>query len=322
MKRMFLAALLPCLIPMQALATDERPNVNFTGPLLTPNARNLPPGVVMVQPYLIYGSSHSAYDAHGERRKKPEGSHLWQTVVPVIVGITPRFQAQMNLGAARVSSAGNTSDGLRMGDTTLRLQYMLVAPNADGTHPAVGVTYSHRFATGAYDRLEQNPLNGVGNGAEVDTLTLLTQHFVWFGNNRPLRWRTRVAYSPAPSRVGLRGSSVYGTNKDFRGHAQLGRSLGLAGAAEYSIDEHWVLAMDLAYDREEVSWVRGVQRLPSGAIEAVSRRDPARSVYSVAPAVEYNFNGNYGVIAGVHYSLAGRNNSSFVQPQVSFMMIF
>lgn len=322
MKRIFLAALLPCLMPVQALAADERPTVNFTGPLITPNAKNLPSGVVVIEPYLIYSSGNTFYDGNGRRQKTPASTHQWQNLVPMFVGITDRLQAQLTLGALRVASQGQRSGGARMTDTTARLQYMLMAPNADGTRPAISVNYGHRFATGAYHRLDANPLNGVGSGAEVDSLSLLTQHFIWLPNGRPLRWRAVAAFSPSPSRVNLRGVSTYGTPADFRGHVRLGRSLGLTTSAEYSIDEHWVLALDLAYDREESAWLTGQQHLPSGKSESIERRDPARSVYSIAPAVEYNFDGRYGIVAGVHYSLAGRHNGAFVKPMVAVNMVF
>jgi len=47
-----LLALLPVLGCGQAIAAEAV--ANFTGPLLTPSASNLPAGTVVVEPYLIY----------------------------------------------------------------------------------------------------------------------------------------------------------------------------------------------------------------------------------------------------------------------------
>jgi hypothetical protein len=59
-----------------------------------------------------------------------------------------------------------------------------------------------------------------------------------------------------------------------------------------------------------------------GTSTTFQNRSPSRSVYSVAPAVEYNFNDRFGIVAGVQFSVAGRNNDAFVAPQVAFNMVF
>jgi hypothetical protein len=38
--------------------------------------------------------------------------------------------------------------------------------------------------------------------------------------------------------------------------------------------------------------------------------------------VEYNWSDNVGVIAGVEFSAAGRNTSSYVAPQIALAMAF
>lgn len=297
-------------------------SVNFTGPLLTPNAVALPPGTINVEPYLVYADDHAIYGAHGHRHTTTPGTKSWTWLVPTTIGITDRLNAAVTLGAVSASSKGIHTDGARIADTTLKLQYMLLAPSDDGMRPAVSVAYAHRFPTGAFDHLDANPLNGSGNGANVDTLSLFAQKVTWMPNGRPLRMRAYLAWSPTPRRINLKDVSVYDTPSSFRGHAYQGKSLSVSGSLEYSIDRHWGIAVDLAWDYAGSTRVSGAHIPADGTSASLKRNDPSRRVYSMAPAVEYNINDSIGVIAGVQASLAGRRNQAFVQPQVALNMVF
>jgi hypothetical protein len=314
-----LLLLAPALWCGQALATDS--TANFTGPLLTPNPMTVPKGTLVVEPYLMYYKSDSAYDSQGNEQSSKPGVRQWQTLVPMFYGITDRFQVQASFGAAHAMSGGSSTDGWGVTDTTIGAQYLLLSPGADRKGPAVSLNYSHRFPTGTYDRLSENPLNGIGSGANVDKFSLMAQQYVWLPNGRPLRFRAVASYSLPPGRVDLKGASSYGTPQDFRGGVRLGHSFGISTSVEYSINPQWVLAMDLAYDRTGASQLRGIQER-SDASTAFEKRSPARNVYSLAPAVEYNFNDRFGLIGGVQFSFAGRNNDAFVTPMAAFNMVF
>ena len=307
------------MLSVNAASAQDSP-ANFTGPLLTANAATLPAGTWLVEPYLMYYKSNAYYDERGDRHAQAPSTRQWQTSIPIFYGATDRLQFRLGLGGAHAMSGGAHTDGIRATDTSLGVQYMLLAPGADKKSPAVSLAYSHRFPTGVYDRLDQNPLNAIGNGANVDTFSALLQQYVWLPNGRPMRFRATVSYSLPPSRVDVRGMSAYGTPRDFRGGVRLGNSLGISTAVEYSINPQWVLAMDLAYDRDGSSQLRGM----SGQGEAATlfaRRDASRDVYSLAPAVEYNFNDRIGIVGGVQFSFAGRNNSAFITPMAAINIV-
>ncbi|WP_430390410.1 hypothetical protein [Dyella sp. 20L07] len=246
----------------------------------------------------------------------------WQLLVPATFGVTDRLNVMLTAGAAHASSDGHRSNDGAITDTQLRAQYMWLAPDADGTRPAISVAYTHRFPTGAYDRLHTNPLNGMGDGASVNTLSLFTQKYFWLLNDRPLRWRTSLSWSPAPSRVGLNGMSVYGTEAGFHGYAQLGRHIDVSTSLEYSIDRHWALSADLAWDHAGQVHVLGLQPGTVQVEEIVRDTSHSSWVYSVAPAVQYNFTPDVGLIAGAQISFAGHANRAFVDPQVALNMTF
>jgi hypothetical protein len=313
----FAFLLAPALWCGHAMASDS--SFNFTGPLLTPNPMTVPKDALVVEPYLMQYKSDSAYDDEGNEHSSGASVRQWQMLVPFFYGLTDRFQLQATVGAAHAMSGGSSTSGWGVIDTTVGAQYLLLAPGEDKRGPAVSVNYSHRFPTGAYDQLDENPLNAIGNGANVDTFSLMAQQYVWLANGRPLRFRAVASYSLPPSSVDLRGANAYasGVPRDFRGAIRLGNAFGISTSVEYSIDPQWVLAMDLAYNRTGASILKGA----SGA-GSLQQRNSSRDVYSLAPAVEYNFNDRFGLIGGVQFSFAGRNNDSFITPMAAFNMVF
>lgn len=316
MKRTFLIPAL-ALAACAANAETNRAPANFTGPLVTPNPSNLPQGLVNVEPYLVYVESSARYDEHGTRQRTGQRAEQWQLLLPVTIGLTPRLQAQATLGSTRNISGTASSDGFRGTDTSVNLQYLIQTPADDGRRPAIAVNFSHRFPTGRHDRLEDNPLNGTGTGAQHSTLSVLAQQYIWLHNGRPLRWRARIAYGRAASAVSIDGVSTYGTPGGFRGTARLGRQLSASAAMEYSVSARWVAVMEATYGHTAGGQLRGkVGRY------TIDHRMPASSLYTLAPALEYHLNDRFGFIGGVQFSVAGRNSAAFVSPQLAFNMVF
>jgi Putative MetA-pathway of phenol degradation len=309
--------LAPALWCGQATASDF--SFNFTGPLLTPNPMTIPKGALVVEPYLMQYKSDSAYDSQGNEQSSSASVRQWQVLIPIFYGVTERFQVQASVGAAHAMSGGMSTRGWGVTDTTIGAQYLLLAPGEGNKGPAVSVNYSHRFPTGAYDRLNENPLDAIGNGADVDTFSLMAQQYVWLANGRPLRFRAVASYSLPPNRVDLNGANAYASDvpQDFHGGIRLGNSFGISTSVEYSINPQWVLAMDLTYNLTGSSILKG-----SSGTGDYERRNSSRNVYSLAPAIEYNFNDRFGLIGGVQFSFAGRNNDAFITPMAAFNMVF
>ncbi len=303
----------------QANSLDD---IHFTGPLITPNAAGLPHGAWNVEPYLVRVDSDHYYDADGNRTRSNGSSGAWLTVVPIAHGISDRVTAQVNLSAVRAESGASRSGGFRAGDTTARLQFLLQAPDADGARPAVAVALTQRFATGSYDRVGGNPLNAQGDGVQRTSAAVAVQQVLWLPNGRPLRWRGQFSASPAPSRVALHDSSVYGTGPDFRGSVARGSLLGLSMAAEYSISARWVGVFEVSASRESDQQLSGYVPGDDGVARRIEERRPASSSISLAPAVEYHFAPNVGLIAGVEFSVGGRNSGAFISPQIALAMSF
>ena len=74
---------------------------------------------------------------------------------------------------------------------------------------------------------------------------------------------------------------------------------------EYSLTRNWVLAMDVVYEHDGSTHVYG---------PGFNANSGTAHTWSLAPAIEYNFNSRVGVIAGAKLTVAGRNATAVVIP--------
>jgi hypothetical protein len=314
--RRLAATIVAAAIPATVLADTSHGEANFTGPLVTPAVNTLPVGRVNIEPYLIHTNVRGWYANNGDRHAEKPTLRQWQVAVPIIYGLTNNISVQATLNAARTSVDGRHSDGLRMGDTTLRVQSRLKAPEADGTGLVLAASLAQRLPTGKHHHLDTNPLNGIGDGTMRTTLAFGAQELHWLDNGQALRWRGQLAWSPTPGRVRIRGASVYGTTTGFRGYAEPRQAWNASLAAEYLLNSRWVLVGEAIWNRSSGTRVHDT-----------SYRDGSytfypSSAFSLAPAVEYHFSPTMGLIAGVQFTVGGRSASSFVAPQVALNMLF
>jgi hypothetical protein len=311
------AVALAFIVPLAASATAPG-EANFTGPLVTPAVNSMPAGMFNIEPYLIHTNTRGSYDNTGDRRERRPMLRQWQVALPMMYALTDTNFVQLTLNASRTSGDGLHTDGMRMGDTSVRFQQRLRGPDADGGGLVLAFALAQRLPTGKYHHLDTNPLNGTGNGAMRTTLALGAQQLHWLADGHAIRWRAQLAWSPSPGRIRVRDSSVYGTAAGFRGHARLGQAWNASVAAEYVLDPRWVLVGEAIWNRASAVTLGGVAA--NGPVVA-ARLAPSQE-FSLAPAVEYHFSPNLGLIAGVQFTVAGRNTAAYVAPQVALNMVF
>lgn len=306
--------------PLALAATNDTPHAspNFTGPLVTPAVNTMPAGTLNIEPYLIHTNTRGSYDNDGHRREQHAMYRQWQVAIPITYGLTDSSAVQLTLNASRTSGAGRHTDGLRMGDTVVRVQQRLRAAAADGTGLILALALAQRLPTGSFQRLDNNPLNATGNGAARTTISLGAQQLHWLAGDHAMRWRGQLAWSPSPGHVRVRDSSVYATARGFRGFARPGQAWNATLAAEYVIDRRWVLVGEAIWNRASAVAVAGHDNLG----HRVRHRVPAGHDIGLAPAVEYHFSPTVGLIAGVQFTVAGRNAGDYVAPQAALNMVF
>ena len=102
----------------------------------------------------------------------------------------------------------------------------------------------------------------------------------------------------------VKGYNAYGGGSKTRGKEYPGNSLFVGASIQYNLTQRWVFACDALYEHYNKDRFSGrtVKRMTN----------PSSERFSIAPALEYNWSSNIGMIAGVWVSMAGRNTAQFV----------
>lgn len=312
-------SLLSAFVPAcMAQAQDSTRELRWTGPLVS-SAPPLPQGVLNVEPYLIQTQVVGNYDEHSRRRGIDAAADDWQLALPIQYGVSDRFNLGVVLNAlhARQQRGGAY---WASGDSSLSASWLLAS--GSGENPAaLTVALKQNLPTGRHDKLDQaGLLSATGTGALSTTVGIYGQQF--FLAQDTLRGRINLNWRLPGARVRVDGRSGYGTVPGFHGKAVLGAAMQASASLEYSLDTRWVLAGDLVYEKENGAHVRGDVHTQGQALHPADVDLPSSWRVSVAPAVEYNWSPNAGVIVGALVSLDGRNSAAIVQPQVAINLAF
>jgi hypothetical protein len=278
----------------------------WTGPMLAPNATTLPRGHFLIEPYLydVVGSHSNGF-----------GSLTYVNyglVDKLTVGVIP------TAGFNQVSN-GPSSSGVGMGDLTIQAQYRLTKFQEGSWVPTSSVTVQEALPTGKYDRLGNRPSDGLGSGAYTTTLALYTQTHFWLPNRRILRMRFNATQSLSRS-VNVEDVSVYGTEAGFRGQAKPGPSSYVDASWEYSVTRKWVLALDATYRHSWNTHTTGYNILdPTPA--SIQLNSGSSDAFGFAPAIEYSWKPNLGVLLGTRVIPASHNTNATVTPAVAINFV-
>ena len=298
--RLFALTLAISLSGSMAMAEEARQAPDdawWTGPLVTYSARSLPQGHILIEPYLYDVSERNSDTVHSFTY------FLYGLTDKLTVGVAPDF-------AWTSTKNGPDSSGPHLGDVTLRAQYSLLAMDAEKGVPDIALAVLQNLPTGKYDRLDRAS-DGFGAGGYGTTLAVYTQMMWWMPTGRLLRTRLDISETFSPL-VPVQDASVYGTGAGFIGHAAPGNQFSVQTGFEYSLTREWVLATDLVYFHNDSTTTVGAVgatpvRLHSGNSDVVG----------YAPAIEYNWTPNIGVIAGVRVFAPTHNARASVTPAIA-----
>jgi len=167
------------------------------------------------------------------------------------------------------------------------------------------------------------PPTGLAAAHRRRPLALYSQYYFWMPNGRILRTRLNVARTFTDD-TDVHNVSVYGTPEGFQGCARPGQSFSITSAWEYSVTRNWVLALDVLYQRDDSTKVRGVVGDTRAAFSPVAFNQESGSSrrLGVAPAVEFNWNEHVGVIVGARWFVAGRNATASITPVAAINIVY
>lgn len=274
----------------------------WTGPMLANSAETLPRGHMLVEPY-VYDVGSKGTDAFGSRAY-------------VLYGLTDRLTVGLIpiVGYNRVNG-GPGSSGIGLGDQIVQAQYRLTRFHEGGWLPTLAVQLQETLPTGRYDRLARAS-DGLGGGAWATTLGLNAQSYFWMPNGRLLRVRLNLTRT-LNGDAGVNGASVYGTAPGFRGTARPGDAFYIGTSFEYSLTRRWVLALDLFRSHGAATRVDGSTDPADALPTPVHLKAGASDAYGYAPAVEYSWTPNLGVLLGARVIVGGHNATRSLTPAIA-----
>jgi hypothetical protein len=115
------------------------------------------------------------------------------------------------------------------------------------------------------------------------------------------------------------GSSVYGTGAGFLGRAEPGNSLVLDASWEYSLTRSWVAAFETVYRRDGSTRVFGTDTDDPAA--PIRIESTTSHTLAFAPAIEFSWKHNIGVLVGVRVIAAGRNTPFTITPAIAVNIV-
>ena len=328
MKKWLSAGIIPLVFYTSTVQADKSVTPSkgpwFTGPLITSSANMVPKDSFDIEPYIYAIHYTGTYDADW---KKQSDIKFWsyQFLYSVQVGLNSWMEVTLNPQVFHNKIDANHTLGLpsasstQFADFPVTLGIQIIKTEKGDWYPNIGFQITETFPTGRYENLDplKRKMDVGGAGAYATSFTLLFgKLFHVNGKHGYLSTRGSVGYTIAPP-VKVHEVNSYGGGIGTKGHVHPGHILqGLIGL-EYAITLNWVAAIDLNYLHLNKSTFQGNPGILAPGVPATVGFK-ASEQFSLAPALEYNWSEKIGVIAGVWFSVAGRNQFDFTSGVFAF----
>ena len=288
----------------------------FTGPLLTPSARTIPNGHANIEPYEFVNTQFGAYDSHWNSHDTPSNFYNVNTSVPMQIGLPANFDLYLNPAWSWNHTSGASHWVLN--DFGFGFDYQLVNYNYSKGDwwPALKLNVQANAPIGTYQKLhpKSKGTDIGGSGSWAPSAGFVMSHLYWWGGHIFFAPRFNIQYT-IPTPVHVKGYNAYGGGHHTHGTVFPGHILRLLFGFELALSQRWGLAGDVLYLHANKTRFQGHAGATAGVPNSVG--GPSSESLSLAPAVEYNWSANYGVIAGVWFSVAGRNAPEFANAVIA-----
>jgi len=279
----------------------------LTGPLLSPSPSAIPKGHFNFEPYLFIDNAFGVYNNHWH-------VHSFQKTVS---NINLQFFTQIGLNSWMDLSIlpqffynyVGTESRWRFGDLLLGLDFQLHRGRSSNKTPSVKFTINELFPTGSYQHLKTYAVgtDAAGGGTFATTFQFVFGYH-WRLSESPYRYYLASRWSIGATLftpVSVHGLNAYGGDFTTSGKVLPGASFPIYAGFEFTLTRNWALALDIANIFTCKTKFKGHSIVPVG-------RNDWSYTLSFAPAIEFNFNANVGLIGGVRFTAIGRNASKFI----------
>lgn len=292
----------------------------FTGPLIAPSAHVISRGHFNIEPFLYYTTSYGTYGPNWKAHSFSDNIYSLNVQVPVQVGLSKKIDFSISPQGFHNWTKGQSS--WEVGDLPFGFDIQLLADEPDKWWPAILIALKVAAPVGKYDHLDprKNGIDGVGSGAWMRIASLVFGRLFHFSGVHYLNTRFVISYT-VPTTAHVHGYNVYSGGHGTKGSVNPGNILSSDIGLEYSLTQNWVLALDIFYQHSDLNTFHGKRGRDANGNPNVTGT-PSSEQFSLAPAFEYNWNTNLGLIAGVWFTYAGRNTSEFVSGVVAYNIYY
>jgi hypothetical protein len=290
----------------------------YTGPLLTPGATMMAPGYGNIQPYLFVTDNYARFDEDRHSQSLKSSLVNVNPTVWLQFGVTDSVDINMNVQMN--ANWQSHESGAGYGDMALVGGFLIATQTIHV--PSIKLSIKEIFPTGQYQHLNSNGLglSATGGGSYQTMFTLALSKLMFWDYLHPVNFRLAFNYNvPVPVRV--HGFNTYGGGFGANAKVRPGNTFSADTAFEVSLTQRWVLSTDLVYSAQERTKYSGYAGLAADGTPA-SIGGGYNDNLSIAPAFEYNWNENLGMVGGVWFSVYGRNSSNFVTGIISVTWTF
>jgi hypothetical protein len=284
----------------------------YTGPLVASNGHTV-------------GSGHFNFEVYGFYTVYPKDFKNLEPNPVLTLGLTNFLDLQMSVPYDFSWDYNVSSHGIS--DTSVGLGLQLIEQKGRPWFPDLRLVVQELFPTGRYENLNPKLLgtDQTGGGSYQTSIALDFQHVTEFEGNRFLRSRLSLLGAKG-SVVNVNGVNAYGGQPSTHGKIHPGNSYSADIAFEYTLTQHWVPVFEAIYVTGSNSIFTGnpgifslyVPSMPMGNTTGNPGFTPGGAIggsgltqFSLAPALEYNFSANLGLIGGVWFSVSGPSSAQY-----------
>ncbi|MFZ4772505.1 MAG: hypothetical protein ACOYK9_00735 [Chlamydiia bacterium] len=299
-------------------STDDIP-VEFqtpwlTGPLLTPSARTIPKGHINIQPYAFFTSIYGEFN---DRWQIDGSNHSFNTSFETFLnyGLTSWLDTAV-LGQVFVNSQnGKTYTGI--GDTLFGFGFQLSHEDPKGYRPAIKLIIAETFPTGNYSDLDPFQLgaDALGNGSYTTRVGLVFGKTYYIKDYIWVNTRSLIGYN-YHTPVHVKNFNSYGGGFNTNGTIHRGGFFPINIGLEVSLSKNLTIACDVISLLSGPVTFKGISGTDSLG-QALAIGSPVAYQLSIAPALEWNFSANFGIIGGTWFTIAGKNANAFASGVIS-----
>lgn len=300
-------------VPLDVLipTLKEKQEPWFTGPLLSSSGNNIPQGKLNIEPYVFATYSSSSYNKDWKRVDAPFSS--WNINLLAILQVGMTTWLDFTLTPSWFFSLANGATSFNLGDCTAAFGFQLYKQKKNGWIPSFRLLLAETFPIGRFENLDPEQfgtdLAGAGSYNTRAALALTWRLHLW-----DIHWTTirmGAAYG-ASSKIKTHGYSAYGGAFDTNGWVYPGCQAQAFFGFEVNMTQRWVFAYDFLANFNTAIKFKGFPGFDELTGLPANLTKGSAAQFSMAPALEYNWNQNLGLISGVWFTFAGRNSLAFI----------